>query len=472
MKILHVIERLSRGGASRALIAMAKYVGRLGSFRQAVSSLSPSDALARRMAREAGLDVLDADPTLEREQLAAADIVHVHFWNTPDLYAWLRRGVPQARVVLTQHVSGEHPAQVMTRAVRDFADHIVLASAYSLRLPVYAEWSAAERERRLSVVLQGADFARLAGSQPQAHHRFRIGYVGTVGFVKMHPRFVELSAAAKIVDVCFVVCGDGDERRALEARARALGASDRFEWLEPTEDVGAVFAALDVLGYPLRHDTYAAAELVVQEAMFCGVAPVLMRTGAPALLVEHGETGLLADGDEDYTAALERLAGDGSLRRRLSAGARRWARSQAGAENAAPALAAVYAEMMSRPRRDHVWQQSPALSPHRGANAFLESLGDAAEPFRSSLLAADGAARNAADDEIARLSPVATGASSGGVVHYRRFYPDDPFLCFWSGLALAHQGRRALAAGEIKRAETLGLEGGRARDHLDRILSE
>jgi len=43
-------------------------------------------------------------------------------------------------------------------------------------------------------------------------------------------------------------------------------------------------------------------------------------------------------------------------------------------------------------------------------------------------------------------------ADAGGILHYRRFYPDDAALRFWAGLVLSGHGRPALAAAEFHAA--------------------
>src|SRR5205823_4152122 len=68
-RVLHVIHRVSRGGAGRALGFLA---GALTEFGHRVLPLDPAPGRAHA-----------------RRELAAADLVHVHFWNTPELYELL-----------------------------------------------------------------------------------------------------------------------------------------------------------------------------------------------------------------------------------------------------------------------------------------------------------------------------------------------------------------------------------------------
>jgi glycosyltransferase involved in cell wall biosynthesis len=465
MKILHVIERLGRGGAARSMLALAKYSGRGGS-RQTVLSLLPPEPPALAMAHDANVDVLAVtDGETRQRAIAAADITHVHFWNTPEMYDWLSSALPPTRLVVTLHVAGEHPAQVATQALLDFADFVVATTPYSLELPRLRQLPLTKR----GMVLDSPDFARLRLQPAEPHAGFNVGYVGTVGFVKIHERFVEMSAAARLPGVRFRVCGDGDALKRLARRATELQVAERFEWLGYVDDVAAVLGALDAFGYPLRPDNYATGELVLQEAMYAGVPPVVLAHGAPARLIENGETGLIVDNERQYARALESLYEQPAERRRLASNASDHARSALGAENAAPQLTAVYDQVMTMPKHDRRWH-TQRISPHAGADAFVAALGDTAEYFRTSLLAADETVARTAESAVALASPVVTDAAAGGVLHYRRYYPDDPYLRLWAGLVLAAQGRPALAAAELQRSRHLGLAQPRVAEYLAEVL--
>lgn len=450
MRIVHVIERLSRGGAARSMLALSRHAG----GRHVVLSLLPPEVGALALAREAGVEVKEvADADATRRDLADADVVHVHFWNTPRLYAWLAAGeLPPARVLLTCHVAGDRPAQVLTRDVVEFADVVALATPYSLRLPALHATT-----RRVVVIPDAADFERLervAPARPPAD--FRVGYVGSVGFVKLHPGFVRMSA--RVEGATFVVCGGGDAVKTLKREAREAAAEARFQFRGYVDgDLAATLAGFDAFGYPLRADSYAAGELALQEALFAGVPPVVFAHGAAACLVEDGETGRVVSDEDGYVRALEQLRDDEDTRGRLGARARAMARATLGARNVAPLQAALYEETAALPRRERRFPQR-RLSGHAGADAFLAALGEHGEPFRRSLQATDRDEVRRADETIARASPVVTDAAAGGVLHYRLAYPGDPYLRHWSGLVLAAAGRPALAAAEFAAARALGLE--------------
>jgi hypothetical protein len=53
---------------------------------------------------------------------------------------------------------------------------------------------------------------------------------------------------------------------------------------------------------------------------------------------------------------------------------------------------------------------------------------------------------------------VLASANGGGVLHYRRAFPQDAYLRLWAGLVLNWQGRPALAVAEFTQAARLGLD--------------
>src|SRR5206468_9738822 len=98
-------QAFSRGGAGRALLSLIDHDA-------AVVSLLPADPLMRARAEEAGARVLEGDGHLPA--LAAADVVLVHFWNTPELWELLRGGLPPVRLAVWSHVAGDTAPQVVT----------------------------------------------------------------------------------------------------------------------------------------------------------------------------------------------------------------------------------------------------------------------------------------------------------------------------------------------------------------------
>jgi hypothetical protein len=331
----------------------------------------------------------------------------------------------------------------------ELADRVIASAPVSTDIPGLPE---------LEEIPAVLDPDRLTARPRERHERLTVGYVGTVDPVKMHPDFVSLAARVRVAGVRFVVCGDGDGYARLDAEARRLGVGDRIDLRGWVEDVGAALAGFDVYGYPLCEDNYSAGELVLQEAMAAGVPPVVLPYGGAARQVEDGRTGLVAADEDDYVAKLELLGADSALRAELGAEAREHALRTWSADAVARRWAAVYDELLESPKRRPRWPGPPLTG---GAELFVGSLGPEGGAFRESL---EGG--GAEPDLAVRRSPAVLIRGDGGLLDFRRRFPGDPHLRLWLGLALAGQGRPALAAGELTAARRLGIDEARVEGPL------
>ncbi len=463
MRILHVIERLSAAGPTRSLISLVKSQRHLGLPYQhrALTLQGEAYPLALILAKQAGLTVRrHLDPESLREEVAAADVVQVHFWNSPEIYRFLASELPPLRLLVWFKVAGDRAPQVITPRLVEFADFCATTTPHTLTLPVMRR---AARERRAANAFACADFDRLAGCEPRPHAGFNVGYVGTVNPTKMHPDYVAMSAAVDLPDVRFVVCGGGGQEQ-LQQQAARLGVGDRFELRGFLEQLKPVYETLDLFGYPLCSDTYAASELSLQEAMFAGVPPVVFPYGGIPYLVEHERTGLIVQSASEYTAAIERLGRASAARRRLGENARNEALQRFAGDETARQFDRIYTALLDLPRRARRWPGAgPEATP---AERFVDALGSAVPQFADSLRGPD----EVAEREIAASSPL-LARGEGGVLHYRNAYPDDRHLRFWAGLAQLEQGGEQEAGREFAAAIDLGLDPARVKQHLARTNS-
>lgn len=120
-----------------------------------------------------------------------------------------------------------------------------------------------------------------------------IGQVGRLDPMKDHPTF--LKAASLLLkgkkNVRFVCLGTGDRayKDKLVTLAQELGLSDRIHWAGPTNDMPAVYNALDIVtssssfgeGFPN----------IIGEAMACKIPCVVTDVGDSSLVM--GETGIV-----------------------------------------------------------------------------------------------------------------------------------------------------------------------------------
>src|SRR5215472_9987904 len=117
----------------------------------------------------------------------------------------------------------------------------------------------------------------------------------------------------KQIPARLLLLGDGPERSPAEWLAVQKGIRHDVVFLGKQEQVAEKLAIADVLLLPSQLESFGLAAL---EAMACEVVPVATRVGGVPEVIEHGETGFLADvGDVDTMAqyAIELLSDDGEL---------------------------------------------------------------------------------------------------------------------------------------------------------------
>ncbi len=471
IKILHIIQGFYSGGSGRALIATAKNSLKLGNFQHRVVSLAPASPTAIEMAEHAGLSALNApDRDTLLWEIENADIVHLHFWNNPQMYEFLRSPLPAMRLLIWFHVAGDKPPQILTPELVDFSDFALACSPYTYEHRVFENLPAEVRLKKTGMVYGAADFDRVSDVQPRIHETFNVGCIGHISFAKLHPNYVPMSAQINIPNVRFIVCGGGINDY-LYQQAQQLGVAERFEFRGYVEDIKPVIEILDVYGYPLCEDTYAASELNLQEVMYAGVPPVVFSYGGVKRLVVNNYTGLIVQSELEYKHAIEYLYHHPKERLRLSRNAREYAKQIFGAENAAKQLNPIYDRLMELPKREREWGMITSVSlleqpvslqdlipetqEFLGAQAFIESLGETAPQFSVSLTSPSLDELFKADCEIAAAS-ILLAFGEGGILQYQDYYPDDGYLRLWSGLVKQRRGENAEAISEFISAIDLG----------------
>jgi colanic acid/amylovoran biosynthesis glycosyltransferase len=192
----------------------------------------------------------------------------------------------------------------------------------------------------------GSDGSRRDGTVGAAAAPLRLLNVGRLVSLKGHA--VLLEALARLtdagLDVRLTVIGDGPKRAALEREAASRGLADRVEWTGALgqDEVPARYAESDVFCLPSFAEGL---PTVLMEAMLTELPVVSTRIAAVQELVEDGVSGLVvAPGRADALArAIERLAADPALRRRMGRAGRAKVEAEFDSATSATQLAAAFA---------------------------------------------------------------------------------------------------------------------------------
>jgi glycosyltransferase involved in cell wall biosynthesis len=350
---IRVVELLATGTSGGAQEHVYNLITRIDRKRYDVSVLSLSNGPAIRRLERTGVQVCvldDMDDAAAIEAVAAhlaavgADVVHNHMYRAEIVgtqAAWSLAAAGRRRpfVVGTVHSSRVRSEEdrALVRALTPRMDHLVAVSRAIVR-KIEDEGRAGAP---ISLIYNGVDLARYAepqvcctlhGEYPIPHDAPIVGVVARLEPEKGHPTLLEAWPAvlAAVPNAHLLIVGEGTERDALEAQARALGllgspsaitpqaspggnnigepfALDSVTFTGRRDDVPAVTAALDVAVLPSYRE---AQGLSILEAMALSTPVVASAVGGIPEMIEHGRTGLLVpphDADALATAIIRLL---------------------------------------------------------------------------------------------------------------------------------------------------------------------
>jgi colanic acid/amylovoran biosynthesis glycosyltransferase len=256
---------------------------------------------------------------LERDGIAR---LHSHFGNaggTIGMLAARFRNIPWS---LTLHGISEtdYPAGVLLPGKVAEAEFVACVSwfgrAQAMRITPPAHWP------KLLIARCGVDRAALPARRPKAKDATPLALV-CVGRLSPEKGQLGLIAALKRIrdaghDVTLTLVGDGPSRALVDAAIATMGLHDAVRLTGRLDEAATLeaIAAADVLVLPSFMEGL---PVVLMEAMALGIPVIASRVAGIPELVGDGEGLLFAPGHwDEMTTAIIRLAGDQSLRTRLS----------------------------------------------------------------------------------------------------------------------------------------------------------
>ncbi|MDD2707158.1 MAG: glycosyltransferase family 4 protein [Verrucomicrobiae bacterium] len=289
---------------------------------------------------------------------------------------------------------------------------------------------------KFRVIWSTGGIDHVASAQPRPHRGFKVGYIGTVDYCKLHRNFLKMSMRVNVPDVHFVVCGGSDEKTIAEEACR-LGCAGQFTFSGLVDRISDYLPEFDVFGYPLAPTHYGTCDLALAESMAAGVPPVVLGNRMERHMVEDGVTGVVAETEDDYVLAVEKLYRQPEWRRKLAGNARESARKRFSLETMASQWEAVFNDALNLPKTARQWRGKYCGRDISPAQIFIESLGNYGGAFQRSLDAKSVEERKSADENIKKLaesSPIWRSKTRGTPQHYHGYFTDDPFLARWSNL--------------------------------------
>lgn len=397
MNILHVTAHLGGGvGKAHAALSAAMPFPARQSFllleaprdRRYVDEIA---ALGRPVVVASGLEEV-------AERAAEADIVQIEFWNHPKLFECLARAnFPAMRVLFWSHISGLFRPVIQSGFLEE-ADRFAFTSPASLEL---AAVQALPQEQREKLAVIGSAFG-FDGDDELAPQVDPICYLGTVDFVKMHPRFFDVIDALSGNETT-AIWGGFEPNGDVVARASAMRHPHRIRLMGQTLEPHAALSRSRIFFYPLQPDHYGTAENALVEAMSLGLVPVVLANPAECAIVQQGQTGFIASSISECTEILEMLLADPDRVAEVGAKARAVAATAFTAHRSARQFVDLWSGLMKEPKRSHGFRSITGATPQEWfeATQFLP-----------------GEMRDAVADS-GKLS-------KGTLSHFRAALPDDP----------------------------------------------
>lgn len=357
MRILHVITRLIRGGAPRVVLGLCTGLASRGhEVHLATGTETGNEGSLLPEVRASGLP-LHLVPELVREPRPTADIgalwrlrgivragrfdvVHTHTSKAGTIGRLAAAG--RAAIVHSPHghifdpqaripgVHG-HPLRAklfyaIERVASLVTDRIVTLTALERQELIALGIARPSRCVPIHDAIDPGRVRDLAAAHATTRAAFGMAEgaplivtIGRLAAEKGHAYLID--ALAGLDGVQLLVVGDGPERAALEARARALGLDRRVCFLGVREDALSILALADACALPSLYEGFG---IVVLEAMALGVPVVASRTGGLPEVIRDGETGLLVPPADPraLAAALRSVLFDPDLARRVAHRAR------------------------------------------------------------------------------------------------------------------------------------------------------
>jgi glycosyltransferase involved in cell wall biosynthesis len=175
------------------------------------------------------------------------------------------------------------------------------------------------------------------------------GTVARLVPIKNHELLIAAASVLrdKIPQLKFVFVGDGELRETLEQRVKTSGLMQRFIFTGWRNDIVELLTAFDIFVMCSRNEGQGRAFV---EAQASGVPAVGTRVGGVPEVLDEGKTGLLVDpGDSQGLArALERLAGDNGLRKRMAAACRPWVMPRFAASVMVDSIERIYLQLLDK----------------------------------------------------------------------------------------------------------------------------
>ncbi len=351
--------------------------------------------------------------------LKDADVVQLDWWNHPATIKYLcSMAIPPIRLLTWCHTSGLYNPIIPPDLMKT-SEKFVFTSKCSYEgkevkslLPAFQD--------RFDVVSSCGGYDGLPETNLAMEKSMSVGYIGSLNFAKLHPRYVDYLATVKIPAFKVRIIGDLMNQDVLNRQCEQAGKPGMLEFTGYTNDIVAGLAPVNVLAYLLNPEHYGTAENALLEAMAMGIAPIVLDNPAERQIVEDHETGLIIHSPTEFAQAIEWLAENPAERQELSRQAAKSVRDKFSVAKMASALSSHYREIIPKQKKNINFIEIFGSDP---AQWFLSCQRD------KHIFAKDGSI-NA--DSTTPLSYGLFEKTKGTVFHFHSYFPNSLKLASWA----------------------------------------
>ena len=421
MKVLHLTAHLG-GGVGKALSGLiAQASASKSRVRHLIVCLEePEKFQFIDLIRSYGNEVI-VRPSMDRLEklIRDSDIVQLEWWNHPATIKYLcSLSLPPIRLITWSHSSGLHNPIIPQRLI--LASHRFLFTSQCSYESKEVMSLPPELGDRLGVVSSSGWFSGLPEARAKANESIAVGYLGSLNFAKLHPRYVDYLAAVEIPGFRVRMIGDVTNQDVLNQQCDSLGKTGMLDFRGYSTDVASELATINVLAYLLNPEHYGTTENALLEAMAMGIVPIVLDNPAERQIVDDHNTGLIVRSPVEFAEAIQWLSNNPDERQRLGSQAAKSVRERFSVEKMEASLNSRYQEILSMEKREIVFSEIFGTDP---AEWFLSCQGD------RSVFAEDG---NIHSGGGIPLSYGLFEQTKGSVFHFSEYFPDDLKLKLWA----------------------------------------
>lgn len=354
IKVLHVTAHLG-GGIGKVLSGIANYERKFNQdvYHTILTLEETQNPHFKDICADNGIDVFLAKKTDIPSLINRHDIVQIEWWHHPLTMQFMYHYLPQlpCRLMVWSHISGcTYPC--IPSSFVDLPDKFIFASPYSYENSFWTEIEKNRIREFTSVIVSSGNNFKPIERIP--HQGFNIGYVGFLGYSKIHSQFVKFcEEAAEIKEVYFTIVGDMNLGEELVNDIKRSWVHEKVNFTGYCTNISNILGTFDVFGYPLNPEHTGTAENALLEAMAAGVTPIVLKQCSEQFTVEHQKTGLVVESIEEYKNAVRWLYNNPTECRKLGEAAAEYVRNTYNIDKTCQELDLVYESLLSLPKSLH-----------------------------------------------------------------------------------------------------------------------